>query len=482
MAEHPDPEEFEICRPLGSGGMADVYLARRLSGERELVALKRIRTAFEKHEHRLAEFEREARIGSLLRHEHVVGLRSFGEDALGPYLALEYVHGRSAAALLRALNAAGNRLPLDALARLLLDVTLGLQYAHALADEQGRPNPVIHRDVTPDNILVSYDGVAKLADFGIAKLSEATSITRTGHTKGKLAFMAPELFEGEDANEASDFFALAATAYKLACGVAAFRGKTDAEVVRAVLSARPPRAGLLREDLPRELGHWLDGSLEQDRRRRPQGGTGLREILESLCPDEAAARASLARCLREALPEELQVEEPWRRPASLRQTREVQRPGHGRGLRRAALAAGVSVTFLLGAVGVRALTVHRAGPALAVASVAPPVAAPNPVSPPPTVLTRASVPTRDADAPRPRHPRPSHSTLRVMVQPWAHVFLDGADLGPTPIAAIMVRPGPHSLILVNERLQYRRTFEVLVRAGEERVLKVPIPLAPAASR
>jgi eukaryotic-like serine/threonine-protein kinase len=227
---------FQVIRELGSGGMGRVFLARTTDerGER-WVALKRIRSDLGRTAEFKAQFEREGTICSLLNHESVVSQVAWGEDDDGPYLALEYVPGETASRLLSALERMNRRLDVGAALSIARDVAEGLAYAHAFRNEALGVTGVLHRDVSPDNVLVSTDGRAKLTDFGVAKLVGATTLTREQTLKGKLTHMAPELFDGHPADALCDVFSAGVLLYQLLAGVPPFSGRNEGELLRAVL-------------------------------------------------------------------------------------------------------------------------------------------------------------------------------------------------------------------------------------------------------
>ncbi len=467
--------------------MGDVHLARMRAGTSDvMVALKRMRPELVENAELVRQFEREARICTLLRHDNIVALRAYGTDQGGPYLALEYVEGHSAGDLLKATAGTARPLPVVVALSIVRDAALGLRYAHELSDPgEGIEHGVIHRDISPDNILVSSSGMAKLADFGIAKVIGGTHHTRTGTVKGKFGYMAPELFEGKDATVASDLFALGATLYHLVCGVPPFQGRTEAELLRAVLHASPPRPRTLRPEVAPAIEAWMLSSLSKDAAGRTRLAT-LLESIDLLVPEASLARAEVAGCLDEALPggrRLLPLSAALPQRAGTRLTAKPQRE----------ILLGFAVTSaVLLALLVALLWVRNPPPSVPHAAAVPAPtsarAAPRPdefvpkPGPAPTAAASPDAPTPSAPrqpvvaGPRPEHARPRRqaTTLWIKVDPWARVFLDGELLGVTPMAPIRVAPGAHSVILVNEELKERRTLSVKAEANQETELKVSL--------
>lgn len=231
---------YVVVRRLGSGGMAEVYLGRQ-DGPRRFakpVALKLM------HAHLLDDrgfvemFLREARIAATLDHPGIVAVLDVGEGKGEHFLALEYVHGHDLRELL--VQARHDPLPLGCAIRIVMDVCAALHYAHERVDSDGRPLGIVHRDVSPSNILVSNAGAVKLADFGVARI-ESTQATASGSLKGKLGYMSPEQCLQEAIDRRSDVFALGVVLYEATTGRRAFPGEPLA-VMNAVIDGRvvPP--------------------------------------------------------------------------------------------------------------------------------------------------------------------------------------------------------------------------------------------------
>src|SRR3954447_2803248 len=233
---------YELLVPIARGGMARVWAAR-LDGQRgfqKLVALKTIPP----HLAEEAEFERmfldEARIASGVHHPNVCEIYELGDENRTLYLAMEWVSGDS---LARVLRASGKTMAVEprVVARVIADACAGLHAAHELTDEDGRALGVVHRDLSPHNILLTADGTAKVADFGVAKaLGQLHEATSAGQLKGKIAYMAPEQVTGNQIDRRSDVFSLGCVLYEATTGQRPFRGDGDHQVMHAVLKGEYP--------------------------------------------------------------------------------------------------------------------------------------------------------------------------------------------------------------------------------------------------
>jgi serine/threonine protein kinase len=233
---------YELIHRLGHGGMAAVYLGRATgrAGFEKLVAVKVI------HPHLAAEpefvemFLDEARIAGGLHHPHVVEIHDLGDADGVFFMVMEYVEGETLASLLRQLRKQGERLPLSAVLQVVADACEGLAAAHDLTHVDGRPMHLVHRDVSPHNLLVSMDGRVKVVDFGIAKATGRRSSTRTGQLRGKLAYMSPEQAGGGSIDHRTDLFALGAVLWELLAGERLFTAETESETLARVTACEVP--------------------------------------------------------------------------------------------------------------------------------------------------------------------------------------------------------------------------------------------------
>lgn len=245
---------YEALLELGSGGMATVSVgrARGAAGFSRLVALKRARAHVRRDEKLFAALEREARLASRIHHSNVVGVADVVEEEGDLVLVLEYVEGVSLAELTSApaCSTLDVRTRARAVVRIVLDVAAGLHAAHSTLDEDGRPLGIVHRDVSPSNVLVGTDGVAKIADFGIAKSFELHGDrTETDALKGKVGYMAPEYVEHRSSGPSVDLFALAVVAWESLAGARLFRSATEIETLRRVVACRVPELGSIAPEL-----------------------------------------------------------------------------------------------------------------------------------------------------------------------------------------------------------------------------------------
>lgn len=261
---------YELLHPLGVGGMAEVFKARAIgpAGFERDVVVKRILPAYGRDEDFVRMFADEARILGLIHHPNVVQAFEFGEDEGTLYLALEYVEGPSLSRILRALRAANRRIPPAIAAYIGREICRALDCVHRLEDEKGARLEVVHRDVTPSNIIVTPWGGVKLLDFGVAKFASAARSTRAGTVKGKPAYLAPEQLQGKPIDGRVDLFALGIVMHEMLSLQHLFAGDSDLHTAKKIMEMKIPRLSAHRSDVPVELERIVMRALERNRRNR----------------------------------------------------------------------------------------------------------------------------------------------------------------------------------------------------------------------
>jgi serine/threonine-protein kinase len=228
---------YEVLTRLASGGMAAVYVARALgvAGFERLFAVKVLHPHLAHEQEFITMFLDEARLAARIRHPNVVPTTDISDtqDA-GYYLVMDYIEGDHLGALLQRAYKLGARLPFPISLRIMVDALEGLAAAHALTDESGRRINLVHRDVSPHNVMVSTDGIARITDFGVAKAEVRLSTTRQGQFKGKLAYMAPEHASTGEADQRSDLFSIAIILWECLTGTRLFRAENQAATLNKI--------------------------------------------------------------------------------------------------------------------------------------------------------------------------------------------------------------------------------------------------------
>ncbi len=286
--QHAEPRiqaqrQVQLYQSIGQGGAADVLLGRLTGpyGFAKLVAVKRLRAGSDDREV-VSMLIDEARLGAHIRSPHVVSTLELIEEAGDLYVVMEYVHGESLSRLMRATLRADSLVPVPVALALGFGLLSGLEAVHTASDELGRPLHVVHRDVSPQNLLVGLDGVPRLLDFGIAKARGRLQETRDGVVKGKLGYMSPEQATGGEVDHRTDVYSAAVVLWEALVGDRLFLGATDQETMMAIISGPvvPPKAR--RPELPRELDEIVMRGLCRDPNGRWPSAGAMASALEQL--------------------------------------------------------------------------------------------------------------------------------------------------------------------------------------------------------
>jgi serine/threonine protein kinase len=297
--------------PIASGGMAMVWAAR-LKGTRgfeKIVAIKTMLPKLSEDEQFERMFLDEARLASQIRHPHVVEILDLGEQDGVLFLVMEWIEGVPLNHLMKAARAKGASVPIQVAVRIAMQACAGLHSAHELKDKDGALVGLVHRDVSPQNILVTYDGVTKVVDFGVAKATAlGTGATVAGQIKGKVAYMAPEQIKGGSLDRRVDVFALGIVLYALTTGKHPFRRESEAATMYNICSPQPvvpPRK--VKPDYPPQLERILSQALAKDPERRyPTANEMLRALDQLPASLRASTDDEVGQVVRELLGERRQ--------------------------------------------------------------------------------------------------------------------------------------------------------------------------------
>lgn len=299
---------YRLCLELAAGGMATVYLAHNGApgASARFAAVKLVHSHLANDAGFAEMFMDEAEIASRIRHPHVCSVYDFDVSKERSYIAMEYLLGEPMGAIWRKLARARQKSPertARLIARALADACEGLHAAHELTDDEGEPLEVVHRDVSPGNIVLTFDGLTKVVDFGVAAAARKRHRTQTGMLKGKLAYIAPEALRGERVDRRCDVWGVGVTAWELVTGQRLFRAKSDVDTLRAVVEApiKPPSE--VRSDLPKELDDILMLALERDPEARYETARDLgRDLARFACRNEVITTSDLGEWLDELFP------------------------------------------------------------------------------------------------------------------------------------------------------------------------------------
>ncbi|CAN5925480.1 hypothetical protein BH11MYX4_BH11MYX4_23250 [soil metagenome] len=284
---HPAPlmlGPYELLERIATGGMAEVYLARRAGphGFQKVVAVKRILPQLAQDADFVAMFVDEARVCARLAHPNIVQVFDFGEHDGELYMAMEYVDGTTAARLVRAAASRGEEVPLDAALYIALGVLRGIDYAHSARDDEGKPLDLVHRDVSPGNVLIDRSGAVKLTDFGIARAAEIERRTDAGQLKGKLGYRSPEQVVGRELDARSDLFTLGIVLAELVMLRPLFSGPSEIDVLMRIRDADLGLLDRAGSRVPDDIRTVLFRALARDRALRYPTAAAFAEGIEEI--------------------------------------------------------------------------------------------------------------------------------------------------------------------------------------------------------
>lgn len=285
MAETNKQAEFgryRLIRPLGRGGMAEVHLAESVGpmNFRKQVAIKRLLPQYAQNKRYVQMLMDEARIAGAINHPNVVQVIDLGQVDAVHYIAMEFVNGVDLACVLQTLRVQQRPLPLAVALHIARCVGRGLHAAHTLVDADGLPMRVVHRDVSPHNVLLSMDGEVKLIDFGVAKAETNLTMTRSGVIKGKLQYMSPEQARAEPVDCRADIFSLGMTLYKMLVGRLPFSGTNEFQIYDEILRKKAAPPSLHRLDVPERVDALVLRSLRKLADERFQTADEMARVID----------------------------------------------------------------------------------------------------------------------------------------------------------------------------------------------------------
>ncbi|HEX8820078.1 MAG TPA: serine/threonine-protein kinase, partial [Archangium sp.] len=275
--------KLQIIRRLGQGGMAEVFLAKQVGvkGFEKFVVMKKILPQFAENAEFVDMLFAEARANARLTHPNVVQTFDVGMSDGVAYILMEYIRGPDLKKLMNELRRKGMALPLEHALRIVAETAAGLHYAHAYVDPAGVPHPVVHRDVSPHNVLISLDGAIKLSDFGIAKV-QGEENTQAGVLKGKISYISPEAAAGRPLDARNDVFALGVVLFELLTGTLPFKRDHDAATLNAIVREPAPVPSQLKPTIPQDVSDLILRALVKDPARRTPSAAALREEIEAV--------------------------------------------------------------------------------------------------------------------------------------------------------------------------------------------------------
>lgn len=275
-------DNYLLLEKLAAGGMAEVYLGKLISsqGINKFVAIKRILSQFSEHPEFIEMFREEAKIAANLRHSNIVSIHYFGFEKNQLFLVMDFVEGQNLRQTLNVLKKENRNLSIDQVVYLIKEIAAGLDYAHrALDDTSGKPLNIIHRDMSPQNVMISFDGEVKIVDFGIAKTENQIDQTQSGTIKGKFGYMSPEQADGKQLDGRTDVFSLGVILWELLSGERLFVAANEAATLKKVRDCQIPSLRKINPEIPAELERIAMKALTKDLSLRYQSAQSLHKDL-----------------------------------------------------------------------------------------------------------------------------------------------------------------------------------------------------------
>ncbi len=515
LVRHQRLGDFDIVAHLDKGGMAEVYLARN-AGTAKLAVVKMLNEQWRKEEELVSMFKEEGQLMTRLHHPNVVTVLGHGEVHGLPYMILEYLAGDHLGTLGKVLRKESAKLSVSAIARIFLQVANGLANVHEATDEAGQRLSLVHRDISPENIFMCYDGQIKVLDFGIAQTNDRESYTHTGKLRGKIRYMSPEQIHNDALDRRSDIFSLGIVMWELSTGEKLFQDTSQYRIMKMICEEPIPSPQTLRPDLPDALSDIIMTCLQQERDKRYRhagelrqalsdflfaasdsaGGDELPRTIEALMSQRKQSKESFIESvyhqtrlqeylfgeLGDELPESAsdQHEDVTSSEPALPTASVVRKPWFSR--RRAWLSMAPLLLLAIAWCFVRLLPTERTPdprPTL-VATVSPVATVKLPVAEAFTLpelswaetqtgktdlsAQQAVVQTEDEQA-SPKF-EPSMGILYFDSSPKVEVFIQGVFYGETPIVEMSLAPGRYELKLLNQEKGITRFFSLAIRPGE----------------
>jgi serine/threonine-protein kinase len=289
---------YTLLGKIATGGMAEVFLARQEGpqGFAKTLVVKRILPHLAKDENFVRMFLDEARLAAVINHPNVVSIFELGQDAEtnSYYMAMEYIDGCNLKRVVHDAVRARSRFPPELSARVIADACAGLDYAHNLKGENRQPLNIVHRDISPENILITYSGLVKVVDFGIAKAASIEGRTQAGQVKGKFGYMPPEQLLGQPLDRRADVWALGVVLYWMCSGVKPFGGENEAVIIQKILGSEPEPLDNRVPGLPRRLAEIVHAALAKDPNQRYESARALQQDLEAWLAADGLVASSAA--------------------------------------------------------------------------------------------------------------------------------------------------------------------------------------------
>ncbi len=304
--------KYTLIDRIAVGGMAEIFLARQagLEGFEKTIVIKRIRPHLSKQESFVKMFLNEAKLAAQLNHPNIVQIYDLGKIHDTYFIAMEYIFGRDMRRVIPKAESMGIPFPMVYALKIASSVCEGLYFAHQKKDVYGNPLNIVHRDVTPENIFVSFDGTVKILDFGIAKAANQIEQTRAGEIKGKISYMSPEQVVGKQLDARSDIFSLGVVLYEWITGFKLFTGDNEVAILKSISEGKIYAPSYFKADVPEAVERILMKALEKDRDKRYQSAWEMQYDIDQFLSEYefTPSNIHLSNFLKQLFEDELEEE------------------------------------------------------------------------------------------------------------------------------------------------------------------------------
>jgi serine/threonine-protein kinase len=474
---------YEVLGQLATGGMAEILLAR-LSGPAAFARAVVIKRMLRQHAQKssfVTMFLDEARTIAKIRHPNVVQVQELGEDAGEVFLVLEYVAGENLSSVLRRSVAVGERLEPLLVAHVIAEACAGLHAAHELVSDDGRHQNLVHRDVSPQNLFVAYDGHVKLLDFGVAITDERMARTEVGDVKGKFEYMSPEQARAEPLDRRSDIFAMGIVLYELGTGRRLFKRAMPARTLDAICTEPVIPPSRVTADFPPALEAIVLKALAKDPGERYATAAEMRAALLEVARGMTQPVEALAERMKRWFPERIaEKEEMLRRLADGDELSQIPAGEvDDEAIPNAPASPPVAARRRLPWPAILAAVVATVAIALGAARLGARSASAPPPAPDAAVAPAESVAVVEPPPPSPTDPAPADILVHVESRPpGARVLTDGTERGITPVDLRLAR-GATPVLLELRRAGFAPTTQSVVPDTDQ---KLVLSLLPASRR
>ena len=275
--------KYTLLEKLAVGGMAEIFLGQQagLEGFEKTIVIKRIRPHLSDQKNFVQMFLHEGRLAAQLNHPNIVTIYDLGKISANYFIAMEYVFGRDMRQIFPRSQELEIPFPMEYALKIASSVCEGLYYAHNKTDAEGKSLTIVHRDISPENIMVSFDGNVKITDFGIAKAHTQLEHTKAGEIKGKLCYMSPEQCRAELLDHRSDIFSLGVVLYEWMTGYKIFTGDNEMQILKSVMEGKIYPPSYFKADIPEAVEHIIMKALARDKRQRYKNAWDMQYDIDS---------------------------------------------------------------------------------------------------------------------------------------------------------------------------------------------------------